>query len=568
MCGFSSWGAEKRVNNSRADLDYGTVLFEFYQNNYFKALIEQEYVENLDNSQAVTEDAQVLKGGMRLSFGMPNESYHIFNNLLDKTESRDTRNAAWFYLAKLYYTKYELKEASKALSRVDGKISRDLHIDYYYLSTLVNPDGKYLEESKKAIEKVKEDLPQYPYFLFNLAIGYLQLENFDETIRYLKEVTDYAYLGEEFEVLADRAKHGLALISLDKKNLPEAWEHLSTVRTTGLYSNRALLSYAWTAIKLKQYKEAIPALQILNDRSIASPEVQETKVLLAHLYEQDDLSRKALKQHLLAEKEFERGLSMLDKARVIIKSQDVPREFITNLETIVRETDWYGERPEVNYSNLTPFLIDLMSANRFQETLKELADLYAMEHNLVYWHLQTEQHSLILRESQEKNYSQEASKLVADGALVKADFADKKSEFKLLTLTLEEEDQRRFTSLLQSTDIEMKRLDATVDRLSKVKSPYQPPIEYAPELKVKYKDIVGKLNLTRTYIKKLEQVMRTLVNLELDKHESRMKYYWAQSKLAKARLYDETLTTLNKAKRNVQSSKEDSETKESSQGKK
>lgn len=554
---FSSALALNSVNKSRQDLDYGTVLYEFYQDNYFRSLIEQEYVESLEGNIALTESAQVLKGGMQVSYGLPNDAFNIFNGLLDKTESQDVRNSAWFYLAKLYYIKNENEQARKALDRVKGDIPRDLNIDYHYLTTLVNTDGKYLNRSQREISKVKEDLPEYPYFLFNLAIGYLFNGDIASTNKYLEEVITYAYLGEEFQVLADRAKHGLALISLDQKNLTAAWEHLSTSRTTGLYSNRAMLSYAWTAIKLEQFKEAIPALQILNERSIAAPEVQETKVLLAHLYEQDGLSRKALKQNILAEQEFEKGLAMVDDAREILKSQDIPREFITNLETVVRETDWYGERPEINYENLTPFLIDLLSANRFQETLKELADLYAIEHNLVYWLMQTEQHSLVLKESLNKNYSVQAGELIQDAASLREEFLDKESESKLMTLTLEEKDQVRFTSLLQNTAKELNQLDATVFRLRQVKEPYQPPIQYASEIVSKEKTIIKSLKRTREYIVKLEKVMRTLANLELNKHESRMKYYWAQSKLAKARLYDATLTTLNKAKREVQSTQEE-----------
>ncbi|PCK04839.1 MAG: hypothetical protein COA42_18730, partial [Alteromonadaceae bacterium] len=52
-----------------------------------------------------------------------------------------------------------------------------------------------------------------------------------------------------------------------------------------------------------------------------------------------------------------------------------------------------------------------------------------------------------------------------------------------------------------------------------------------------------------TYIAKIENIVRKLVNLELDDHAERMAYYSAQARLAKARLYDMTLQDLDKAKR-------------------
>ena len=38
--------------------------------------------------------------------------------------------------------------------------------------------------------------------------------------------------------------------------------------------------------------------------------------------------------------------------------------------------------------------------------------------------------------------------------------------------------------------------------------------------------------------------MRIVVNAELDNHEERMRYYWAQARLGKARLYDQTLNNI------------------------
>ena len=561
--GFLSPAYSKpNIEKERAKLEYGTILYEFYKKDYFSALVNHAYISDLQNPLAQNENGQLLKAGMMLSYGVPLKSKIIFDELLDETESEITRNAAWYYLAKLFYTKNDLGEAREAIARVKGKIPNNLHIDYHYLATLVNTDGKHLEAGRKALEKIKEDLPEYPYFLFNNAIAQLQAGNLELAKKHLQEVTYYAYLGDEFEVLADRAKHGLSIISGQEGDLLASWNYLKGIRTTGLYSNRALLSYAWAAIKLKQFKEAVPALQILDQRSIAIPEVQEAKVLLAHLYEQDGLSRKALKQNVIAEKEFNKGLKKLDAARELIARQDVPREFITNLETIVRETDWYATHPEVNYNNLTPFLIDLLAANSFQETLKELADLYAIEDNLTYWQMQADQHLLILKESSSKAYDSSTEKYVDASNKLKEELEIKKSEFKLLTLSLEEEDQERFNALFEATNKEIDNLNRTIAQVDKVETPYAPPKHYSADIQTQHKRIERKLIETRSLIVKLEKIMRTLVKLELDKHESRMQYYSAQSRLAKARLYDATLTTLEGAKQRVRKTQDQPSAKE------
>lgn len=561
LCGLSlTVSLAFAVNkDQRNELEQGTILYEFYQKNYFEALVENAYQTSNRNPLVINEDGVLLKGGMLLSYGLPDQADVIFTGLLKNTRAEETKNAAWYYLAKLYYSKFDHARAKDALRNVRGKVSRDIHIDYHYLATLLDNDGEHLAETLRSSESIKKDLPEYPYFLFNFAVSQLRAGNQEAAVRDLKKVIDYAYLGEEYEVLADRCKHALALIATENGDMLQAWNHLSTVRTTGLYSNRALLSYAWSAIRLKNYSAAVPALKILDERSIALPEVQESKVLLAHLYEQEGSQRKALKQNILAEKSFALGLEMLTEARKIIAMQDVPREFITNLDVIVRNSDWYGERPEVDYKKLTPFLIDLLASNSFQESLKELADLYAIERNLNYWLLQTEEHRIIVSESNKKEFTDDTAKFIERSQALKSDLDAKKSEFKLLTSTLDGQDKARFTALLESTEKALTATDRQIKTLSKTDKPYVIPAHYSDDIDEKQKQILQRLAQSRTYVKQLEMVIRKLVNIELDKHESRIRYYWAQSRLAKARLYDATLTTLDKAQERVQSVREPSD---------
>jgi hypothetical protein len=69
----------------------------------------------------------------------------------------------------------------------------------------------------------------------------------------------------------------------------------------------------------------------------------------------------------------------------------------------------------------------------------------------------------------------------------------------------------------------------------------------------KHEEIKSKLKETEKYIVGFEKIMRGLVRVELNKHEERMQYYSAQSRLAKARLYDMTLLSLEKEESATQS---------------
>jgi len=536
---------------SREGLEHGLVLFEYFQNRFFMALVENAYAVSADNTIALSDQGEILKGGLMLSYGMADESRSVFEELLHDSVPEMVRNRAWYFLAKFYYNKSDLANASQALSRIKGRVPKDLHFDYHYLSTLVRSRAKQTVAGDLRSDKALLDSPQYPYLLFNLAIGQLKQEDLVKAVENLERVTRYEGYDEEYLVLTDRAKLGLAQLAMQKGHFDQAWSYLTAIRTTGLYSNRALLNYSWAAIKVERFPDAIAALKLLNSRSIASPEVQEAKVLLAHLYEQEGSPRKALKANLLSIKDFKEGVEMVAEARRTIDKQDVPEEFITNMEAIMDDSDWHSATPDVDYNNLTPFLIDLMASHPFNETLKELSDLYYLRENLNYWLRQANEHLIIMDNSTKKAFDEKNRQLVNDSQSFNERFTDQKTEFNLLNLTLAEEDQERIDILLESTSSELSGLDQKVAMFQTLEKVYTLPGGYRSGVENLHRRIKKLLQKTELNIVKLEPVMRSLVNSELDKHEERMNYYSAQSRLAKARLYDTTLSTLKDAQRSV-----------------
>lgn len=533
-------------NHSVEELEYGVVLFDYFQKDYFSALVDQEYAQAINNPFALNQTGQVLKGGMMLSYGMSDEAKKIFDKLLDSNSTVEIRNRAWFYMASMFYKKGDLVSARQSLNKVVGVMPADLHTEYHYLAALLKEKGEHLGDAENAAKSAQKDTPYYPYLLFNLGVLEVKANQLDLGIKNLEEVTTFAGTNEELSVLADRARHGLTELAIKRGQMPQAWAYLKQIRTTGLYSNRALLAYAWAAIKLKQFNEAIPALEMLNGRSIAIPEVQEAKVLLAHVYEQEGSLRKALKSNLMAEKEYKKGVAMIGEARKAIDRQEVPIEFIQNLEALMDDSDWYGSQPSVDYLKLTPFLIDLMASNSFHETLRELADLYAIRENLNDWLNQADQHLLILDNAAKKKFDSSIKDAIAKSVSLSDQLDEQNEELKLSTLSLNEKDQARFGPLIETTAAELKQLNNHVEKLKKYDKPYQQPAYYRQMVAEKHLAIKKQLVETEKYIVSFERIMRNLVKAELDKHEERMLYYSAQSRLAKARLYDMTLLSLEK----------------------
>lgn len=528
------------------DLEYGGILFDYYQQDYFSALVQYEYANSQNALQHHGNEARLLKGGMTLSYGIAGQAEDIFSQLLTPEVAAEQRNRAWFYLAKLYYQKADTPRAAHALMQINGQVPQEIAGEYNYLATLINIRNRQTDAANAGIDQLSDNLRFQPYLIYNLAVSQLQSGKTDEAMANLNRVMTAAvtHKSEELAVLADRARHALAQLEMTQGNLLSAWNYLQGVRTTGLYSNRALLTYAWAAIKLKRYSDAVPALRLLDQRSITIPETQEAKVLLAHVYETEGAKRSSLKQYLLAEKSFKEGLNAIEMARKVIASQEIPQEFVINLEAMLDESDWYGMQPSLDYNKLTPFLTELMASNNFYSVIKELRDLYGIRRNLQFWQMQIHEHELIIRIRRDQTGME---KLMADVNASQKQFRfykDGLMEQKLTTLTLSERDQERFTSLWQNTQKDLELVGDKVTQVAAIKEPYKLSYQLQARSKKLAAQVEQELSNTNSLIRSLEKVMRSVITAELDKHEERIRYYWAQARLGKARLYDKALNNI------------------------
>lgn len=528
----------KNVN----ELEYRVVLFHNFQNDYFKALVEQSYLEQGQNPEAISVEGQLLKGGMSLSYGMSQRANKMMDLIFSKYKDKPLiQNQAYYYLAHYDYHTNNAKGAKQRLQSVKGDMPKHLALDYLYLSSLVNnTDSDFQGKLSKVGGKFDRD-PRSRYLKFNNAINLYHEGSVDAALRILANLAKYGGPNEEFLLIRDRAKHAMALIAMEQGDFKKSWSYLEDIRTTGLYANRALLTYAWTAIKLNNFEAAITALVALSQRSIAIPEVQEAVVLLAHVYEQQGFERKALKAHLYAIKEFESGIGLLQGAKKSIKAVDVPRQFISNLQNILGRSDWFVEKPNVDNRMLNPFLIDLVSSHEFYQLLRELTDLYTIEHNLEYWISQLDELKIVLESTNQKSLTPQTRDFVKKALAFSAQVGEQNAELRLRAMSLPVKQQRQLDVLVGLNTEKLAAANALSERLMLLDSAYNHPNSYPNQMRRLKAKTQSTYKKTRRLITALEPIVRGLISAELTKHEERMTYYAAQSRLGRARLIDNAL---------------------------
>jgi predicted Zn-dependent protease len=531
------------ATQNRSHLQYKNVIYKYFTSDFLQSLTEQAFLESKGNEYALSIDGQLLNGGMSLSFGMADKANRLFDSLLDQQGDPIIKNRVYYYMANYDYYNANPASARTRIELIEGDLPPHLSNDYLYLSSLLeNKDPNYQERLAKVDRSLNDD-PRSKYIKFNNAVSLYKQKKYGEAINILSGLAAYSGTDEEEMLLGERARHAMALIALEQGDYPTAWKYLERLNVSGLYSNRSLLTYAWTAIKLKQFDAAIGALVTLSRRSIASPEVQEALVLLAHVYEEQGLDKKSLKAYTLAIQTYEAGIENIQTVERYVTSMNVPRKFIDNLHQVSGEIDRFSTGIRTNEQTLNPYVLDLVASHRFYSVLTDLTNLYTIKDNLKYWEGQIAELSLVLNQTKGKNLGADARRTIQHTLKRLDTLLEKHAELKIETLSLDVKDQDRVQVLIDASADQLNTLQDAADRFQSLNVAYNHPESFSGQLSLFEKRRKNLFDKTVNLLWALEPVLLKLLTDELQTHRERMTYYIGQSRLGRVRLLDKSLKT-------------------------
>ena len=109
---------QKSQQLNLSDKMWGTVLYEFYQENYQQGLVQLAIAEEKGLGKH-KQQALVAKGGMSLFHGMDRQAEALFISLADAQEPR-VQAQAWFWLSKSYFDSAQWSKAKQGLEKTTG----------------------------------------------------------------------------------------------------------------------------------------------------------------------------------------------------------------------------------------------------------------------------------------------------------------------------------------------------------------------------------------------------------------------------------------------------------------
>jgi tetratricopeptide (TPR) repeat protein len=170
------------------DPQYGEVLFYFYQEDYFPALVRLLAARKQEQLTNHADEAELLLGGMYLSYGHHLEAAEIFERLLANNVDGDVRDRTWFFLAKIWYQRGYLVKAREALSYIQNDLPDNLQREALMLDAQILIDAGEYDAAVAKLRNWKGRTEWASYAKFNIGVALVRSGRVDEAAALLNEL--------------------------------------------------------------------------------------------------------------------------------------------------------------------------------------------------------------------------------------------------------------------------------------------------------------------------------------------------------------------------------------------
>ncbi len=365
------------------DAHFGEVLYYFYQEKYFSAITHLLAAQTRQQLPRHADEAQLLLGGLYLSYGVHREAGRIFQQLIDEHANPSTRDRAWFYLAKIWYQRGYIDDAANALERVQAALPVELQDEYQVLSALVLMKRQRYGEAAAVLKHIKGDSPWGNYARYNMGVALIAAGEDYDGIKLLEQVARLHARDREMQGLKDKANLALGYTFLRAQGPERAVTYLQDVRLNGPFSNKALLGLGWARVARDNYKQALVPWLELQERNPIDVAVQESLLAVPYALRKLQANQQSLRGYETAISIYQAETARLAQTIEAIRGGKL---LITDLlQDPASETGWFWRAQRLSDTPENRYLLQLLASHRFHEALKNYRDLLFLRRNLRTW---------------------------------------------------------------------------------------------------------------------------------------------------------------------------------------
>lgn len=365
------------------DPHYGDTLFHFFQDRYFTSITSLMVSQHFERVPKHADEAEVLRGGMLLSYGLHGEAGRIFAQLIDKGAAPPVRDRAWFYLAKIRYQRGYLTEAEDAIARIEKNLPPELEEERGLLqANLLMARGDHAGAAE-LLGGMAASKNASRYARFNLGVALVRSGDTARGSALLDELGRAPAENEELRSLRDKANVALGFAALKDNRAEAARGYLERVRLESLHANKALLGFGWAAAALKEPKLALVPWTELAQRDVSDSAVLEARIAVPYAYAELGAFGQSLARYTEAITAFERESQSLDESIAAIRSGKLVDGLLQHNPG--DEMGWFWsirDLPEMPHAG---HLSQVLAQHEFQEAFKNFRDLRFLARNLQQW---------------------------------------------------------------------------------------------------------------------------------------------------------------------------------------
>lgn len=373
LSGTLAASPNQRVDDAR----YGEVLFHFYQQDYFTAITHLLAARSKGRLGHDWYEAELLLGGLKLSYGLTDAAERIFLRLLEQQASPAVRNHAWYYLAQLAFQKGRLEQAAHALAQIGGALPPELAGKRQLLGALVLMQQGDYAGAAKTLSPWRGPPADAVYGRYNLGIALVRSGELDAGIAQLETIGRMRADTEEAKALRDKANVAIGQALLQEQPA-RARQALERVRLEGPLSNRALLGAGWADVAAGRHRDALVPWAELRQRTISDPAVQEALLAAPYAMLQLQARDQAAEMYSVATERLNAEAARIDAAMHDIRNG----RLLDAALAIDPRTD---ELPPVSELPGNTYLGTLIASHSFRRALQDYQDVEALAANLHYW---------------------------------------------------------------------------------------------------------------------------------------------------------------------------------------
>jgi len=387
----SAWARSAPVEGTLApvdirDLHYGDALFHFFQDDYFEAIVRTEAYGEQGRLGPHREDAELLLGGLYLSFGQHARAVDVFRRLLARDSvPPSVRSRAWFHVGKVLYARGYFEESTDALRQAGDDLPAALAAERgLLLAQGLMYRGRY-DEAIASLEGWQAPPSWKAYGQFNLGVALVRAGRRDEGLRLLDQAGQVDAGTESLKALRDKANVALGYAQLQTGQPAAARAALDRVRLGGSQSSKALLGAGWADAAQEHYAEALTPWLELHGRGMLDAAVQESYLAVPYAYARLGADRQAAEYYESAIEAYTLEKRRLEESVESIRAGRMLQAVLASADGGGDGSGWFWQLSTLPDAPESRYLYHLLAGNEFQEALKYYRTLDFLERNLVRW---------------------------------------------------------------------------------------------------------------------------------------------------------------------------------------